>query len=752
MREMWGMRGTLVCLSIVVLSIVRGTASSPVIGGLESEGATSDLVSGVVLIRELGCAHCHSELDDRFSPRSAPFLSKVGSRVDSAYLRKFLDDPQKVKPGVTMPDVMGTLPKAERESAVEALTHYLSSSRAESQESTVPLSGNSEHGEQLFYSIGCAACHVNPDGVETSFPINGIGEKYSFENLVRYLLDPLAVDPSARMPDMHLEHTEAVDLSQFLLGHSPRVSEPQAGDDALIERGRILFGELRCVACHSESREPSTENVMSIETSRLDQGCLSTNRGSWPDYALSATQRNAIQVALRSTVALEPEQMVEVSLRQLNCVACHERAGYGGASADLDAHFLSHDPNLGEQGRIPPSLNGVGAKLKSSWLRRIVVQGAPARPYMKTRMPRYTGVEIDQLIDQLLNLDQLPEVGAVKFQERNEGQRSGRDLAGSEGLSCITCHSFKGTQVGAMGALDLTLMAQRVTREWFHHYLADPIRFSPETLMPGFWPGGESPLPEMLDGDSTKQIEALWLYTSEGYGMGSPKGIRREPMRLLAGKDEAVMLRRSYQGVGKRGIGVGYPGDVNLVYHSEYLCLSSLWQGGFLDPSGVWMSQGHGAARPLARVVIRFENVPELFVLSSRDAAWPVPGERSKEHRFKGYVLDGSRQPTFKYEYRNIKVEDVFEPFTEGEQSGLLRTLRFASVNAVSGLIFRVAKSPGLAQMSGQRYQLSERFHIDLVSGGKPYIVSAGDEKELRISIGMNPGAEDSELVLRYLF
>jgi cytochrome c553 len=749
MRETWI---TLFRLSWIILSIVRGAASAPVIGGLDSEGARSDIVSGVVLIRELGCAHCHSDLDAPFSPRSAPNLTKIGALTDSAYLRKFLSDPQETKPGVTMPDVMGALPNGERELAVQALAHYLSSSSAESQKLAVPSSGNSERGKELFDSIGCAACHVNQDGAETSLPINGLGEKYSLESLVRYLLDPLAVDPSARMPDMHLEHSEAVDLSQFLLGASPRVLQSFVRDERLFERGRILFGELACSACHSESRARPTEMATSIEASRLDQGCLSETRGSWPDYALSNDQRSAIQVALKSSRALEPEQLVEVSLRQFNCVACHDRSGYGGVSAEQDAYFSSHDPNLGEQGRIPPSLNGVGAKLKPSWLRRIVVQGAPARPYMKTRMPRYTGGGIDLLIDQLLKLDQLPEVESVTFQERNEGQRSGRDLTGSDGLSCITCHSFKGTQVGAMGALDLTLMAQRVTRKWFHHYLVDPLRFSPETLMPGFWPGGESPLPEILDGNSLKQIEGLWVYTSEGYGMGSPKGLRREPMRLLAGKGEAVMLRRSYQGIGKRGIGVGYPGDVNLVYHAEHLCLSSLWQGGFVDPSGVWMSQGHGTARPLARDVIRFENVPELFVLSSQDAPWPVPGERSKEHRFKGYVLDGARQPTFKYEYRNIKIEDFFEPFMEGERRGLVRTLRFASANVVSGLTFRAAKSPTLSLVEGQRYQLGERLRIDLVSGGKPFIISAGDENELRISIDLNPGEMGSELVLRYLF
>ena len=167
-------------------------------------------------------------------------------------------------------------------------------------------------------------------------------------------------------------------------------------------------------------------------------------------------------------------------------------------------------------------------------------------------MPRFTGPAIDHLIHDLVANDQLPDIAPVQLPERNQAARLGRDLAGTDGLACVTCHTFKNKQAGAMGAIDLTLLGQRVTRNWFHHYLKNPTRFSPSTLMPSFWPGNASPLSEILSGDADQQIEALWTYLREGYGMGSPKGIQREPMRLLANQGEAVMLRRSYRGIGKR--------------------------------------------------------------------------------------------------------------------------------------------------------------------------------------------------------
>ena len=54
---------------------------------------------------------------------------------------------------------------------------------------------------------------------------------------------------------------------------------------------------------------------------------------------------------------------------------------------------------------------------------------------------------------------------------------------------------------------------------------------------------------------------------------GSRRSSIIEPIELLA-TDEAVMLRRSYPGIGKRGIGVGYPNQVNLAFDAEQMRLA----------------------------------------------------------------------------------------------------------------------------------------------------------------------------------
>ena len=74
-----------------------------------------------------------------------------------------------------------------------------------------------------------------------------------------------------------------------------------------------------------------------------------------------------------------------------------------------------------------------------------------------------------------------------------------------------------------------------------------------------------------MDGTTDPQITAVWNYLKRGRQAPTPRGLQLEPLRLLADGDEAVMLRRSYPNIGKRGIGVGYPLGINLAFDAEQM-------------------------------------------------------------------------------------------------------------------------------------------------------------------------------------
>ena len=98
-------------------------------------------------------------------------------------------------------------------------------------------------------------------------------------------------------------------------------------------------------------------------------------------------------------------------------------------------------------------------------------------------------------------------------------------------LKCLTCHQ-QGTDVGSADlAPDLGLARQRLDREWVHRFLRDPGAILPGTRMPQFFPDGQSPFPDLLDGSAEAQMELLVDHLMN-LGL-QPSGPPPEPVAVL---------------------------------------------------------------------------------------------------------------------------------------------------------------------------------------------------------------------------
>ena len=116
--------------------------------------------AGRVLMAELRCAACHSDLAKYpLAEKIAPSLADVGNRISPSYLQRFLVSPAATHPGTSMPNMLVMVPEAERPMIAKALTHFLvaQSKPIDRAKSTEPI--DREHGKELFHSIGCVACH-----------------------------------------------------------------------------------------------------------------------------------------------------------------------------------------------------------------------------------------------------------------------------------------------------------------------------------------------------------------------------------------------------------------------------------------------------------------------------------------------------------------------------------------------------------------------------------------------------------------
>lgn len=706
----------------------------------------STSIQGLVLLDRFNCRACHSidqweqSITGVIAPYQPPRLDRVGSRWDLEHLQNYLLAPADVKPGSRMPHLLDSLPQQERAEAALELSQYLRSLDASPEEPNAIDPEQVPQGYELFHQVGCAACHAPRDeaahelAITDAIPLGDLSQRYRVDALTAFLEKPHDVRPSGRMPDLRLDHFEALALSHYLLQNQTTGNDvAKAIAPEIAARGAERFIELRCNACHSVDQSDATSEVANqplIAIEQTEQGCLSGEAGPWPHFSMSSSERELMRETLSQELpAMVASQRVELAMASLGCYACHTRDGVGGVSLERDAYFQTADFNLGPQGRIPPNLTGVGAKLKPEWLRQVLVSGRSIRPYLLTRMPRF-GIEHGEAMASLISLtDDKPDRQYPEVADAQESRKAGHELAGNTGLNCIACHTYQFNRSETMSAVDLTEMYERLQRDWFEDYLRSPQSLSPNTVMPSFWPGGRAIRPEILEGDTDRQIEALWVYLEEGRQASEPRGLRNEPLALLA-TDEAVMLRRSYHEVGKRGIGVGYPGQVNLVFDAEQIRLAMLWRGDFADPSGVWRSQGHGNVSPLSREVIKLVTGPELDWV---DDPWTVEDDRPLGYHFKGYRLDAERRPEFRYQVEGLLVRDFPREQMDGEQIvGLSRTLTFEGELAESPMAFRLSRSARIELTANREYTIDGRLKITVPEGLEVELIEAGELLELR--------------------
>src|SRR5207237_6685290 len=101
------------------------------------------------------------------------------------------------------------------------------------------------------------------------------------------------------------------------------------------------------------------------------------------------------------SAALDAPARIARTMAALNCYACHERDGSGGADAARREHFvMTASFDMGDEGSLPPRLTGVGAKLKPAAMEKIITAGElhVRRHHMATRMPRFPKEVVATLI------------------------------------------------------------------------------------------------------------------------------------------------------------------------------------------------------------------------------------------------------------------------------------------------------------------------------------------------------------------
>jgi hypothetical protein len=268
-------------------------------------------------------------------------------------------------------------------------------------------------------------------------------------------------------------------------------------------------------------------------------------------------------------------------------------------------------------------------------------------------------------------------------------------------------------------------MAERLEWDWFRRYLPDPAALRPGTRMPTFWPEGQAANRTILNGSTDAQIQAVYAYLSDGAKAEVPSGLIRGKKEIVV-DDEAVIYRNFLEGAGARAIGVGYPGHANLAFDAQNLRLALIWQGSFIDMARHSTDRGTGYEPPLGDHRIALPDGPSFATLADSNAPWPTAGPGGG--KFLGYRLDTRQQPTFRYRFAGLDIEETPLPRPGPVDMTLVRTFRFQGT-AAGPLWLRVAK--GTIGKAGDGFTVDGALKVNIRGGGTPVV--AGDE--LRVPI-----------------
>ena len=753
--------------------------------------------AGRELFEARGCVACHAPRDAKgveLVPEGSVALGALDRKYSFRSLVGFLRDPLASRPSGRMPDMR--LAGGE----IEQVAHYLL------QDTRVPGSlAYTLYRGRVFEGLGSDEVKAERAGQVEDFSLKRFGEvghhtAIAYEGWIRlekagrhrfYLtmnggslrVGGQAVveqEPSDRRGVKELEGAaelaagwHRIALTYFHTGQEPRFSVEMEGPDGvrggigadrlsvseeavaalppfkvdvgLAARGREAFGRLGCANCHGDVGVAGAAGL-AWGGMEAERGCLSEGGGAGVRFALSAEQRAWIREALPQVERAErsDQERVDHTLVALNCLACHERRGLGGVAAERQGLFRGNQPSLGDQGRLPPPLSDVGAKLTPEWIRGVLVEGKRQRDYVEASMPQFGEAQVGHLVELLGKVDALEKAEIPRVSNMLESKAAGYEMMGNSGLSCITCHAFNGQKSGEVSALDIARVSERLQKNWFHLYMRQPSRFHPTVIMPGYWPDGQSVRPNVLGGEAGQQIEALWAYLEDGVRAKKPLGLSRQTSELRVG--DVAELCRGQSPVGYRGIGVGYPGGISLAFDSGEMALRQLWKGEFARVDS-------GSFHPLGREAIHFPPGIPFHRLKSLEDNWPYKGKtnhgfpQDQGYQFRGYHLDAVRRPTFRYEYGEVAVEDFFEDVADGAgRAYFRRTLSLAAAGEVPPFYFRAAAGKAV-EAAGERVFRIDGLELRLTSAQVGQVRS-GNPSEVLIPLSLSAGR--TTLTLEY--
>jgi hypothetical protein len=266
--------------------------------------------------------------------------------------------------------------------------------------------------------------------------------------------------------------------------------------------------------------------------------------------------------------------------------------------------------------------------------------------------------------------------------------------------------------------------------------------------MPTSFPDGTTPLKNVLDGKADLQIEAIWVYLSDGKAATLPVGMNKQSIPLIP-TSEAIIYRNFIQGAGTRGIGVGYPERAHLAFDANDLRLAMIWQGLFMDARRHWTGRGDGFEPPMGDNILHLPAGVSFYILAKDDEAWPTGKAKDLGYKFKGYHLSEDQRPTFVYTFNGIKIEDFPNAVETKGNLSIRRTLTLTTENPIDRLYYRAAVADKIEAEKDGWFRVNT-WQMRIESDAAPVIRRSGNKMELLVPVRFK--GNSAKIVQEYLW
>lgn len=246
----------------------------------------------------------------------------------------------------------------------------------------------------------------------------------------------------------------------------------------------------RCSTCHLGIDDPSFEKAAApftthpgtwLTTHPSDRfGCTTCHDGEGQATGFASAAHSPQPFVLRP---MRPLETIEA-----NCGTCHRALDPVDAPRLAEGRRLIADSGCYSCHEIPgyegltfrgPALASIGYKVRPEWLGPWLKDPKSYLPHSKMGNFRLAPDEIGALQAFLLSQRaQLP-LDSTGVDWKKADTENGRAVFGE--ARCVSCHAVNG-RGGTMGP-ELTLVGDKVRRDWLFSYLKDPHRVQPDTPM-----------------------------------------------------------------------------------------------------------------------------------------------------------------------------------------------------------------------------------------------------------------------------